>query len=909
MSQFRIKNGLIIDNGGIAVTGSISSTAGITGSFSGSIAGFPTDVAAFSSSLSSRIASNEAKTGSYATTGSNQFNGSQTVTGSLTATGTIVAQTLVVQTITSSVEFVTGSNRFGTTTGNTHEFTGSLLVSGSQTVTGNATFSNDLYVVESGNALLRIQASTNTTPVTDIELMRGTNTTWGADGYGDYRFRNSGGDLTIQYGDTGVTSDRLVISSSGVTVFNGVSASPAITLANTTGGTKTDFTITENTGLIINSYEGASARSIDLKVGGASALTIASSQAATFAGSVTINGESLTIGGTTNNAVINNIASVRINIDSDNNGTGESFIIGHNQTNIDNNNVLFKVQDNGNIGIGTTSPTYVLDVRQYSGQYWNGSAFTGTPTAIAMSNTVPGGYDPVFLLQQTDSGGTVKNAGAIGMVGTAAWTAGNNSTQVSDMYFLIRNDSGSITERMRIKSTGNVGIGTASPGTKLHVVGGNDNTLIIDNDGSTYTSAFWRNSNNNRAQIYFQNSAKEFGIGTLDASGYIAFSTAVATERMRITSGGNLGIGTSSPNARLDLGPSYGASGEKFFIYNDNSSSALAGTKVGFYMDRFGLSNNSTYVFPTSNANPGSYIIASKDTSSTTLVARMTVLGESGNVGIGTTSPSNPENFTRVLNISSTNAALVLSNTSGTTKNWSLGAYEDGSFRIVDSNSQRFKIDSVGRISGTVNTVNGQFQLFQTDAAYSTDAMMYLMNNRNATSGYNFAKFFSGYPDNTSDIEFAFRGDGIGYSDGGWTTPASDYAEYFESIDGTALQIGTTVVLENGKIRQATESDTNIIGVIRPKNASLFLGNNAEHKWNQKYLKDDFGAYILDTEGMRTLNPDYDPDIEYIPREKRDEWNIVGLVGQVPTLKSQPKNPNWVKMHDVSDTVEMWLIK
>ena len=90
-----------------------------------------------SSSFSARIASNEAKTGSFATTGSNQFNGSQTVTGSLTATGTIVAQTLVVQTITASVEFVTGSNRFGTTTGNTHEFTGSLLVSGSQIVNGN----------------------------------------------------------------------------------------------------------------------------------------------------------------------------------------------------------------------------------------------------------------------------------------------------------------------------------------------------------------------------------------------------------------------------------------------------------------------------------------------------------------------------------------------------------------------------------------------------------------------------------------------------------------------------------------------------------------------------------------------------------------------------------------------------
>jgi hypothetical protein len=218
-------------------------------------------------------------------------------------------------------------------------------------------------------------------------------------------------------------------------------------------------------------------------------------------------------------------------------------------------------------------------------------------------------------------------------------------------------------------------------------------------------------------------------------------------------------------------------------------------------------------------------------------------------------------------------------------------------------------IDSSGRVITTVSGVNGQLQVYQSDASYNSDAMMYLHNNRNATSGYNFAKFFSGYPDNTQDVEFVFRGDGTGYSDGGWTSPASDYAEYFESVDGTALPIGATVVLENGKIRQAIESDTNIIGAIRPKNASLFLGNSAEHKWNQKYLKDDFGTYILDSEGMRTLNPEYDPDVEYISREKRDEWNIVGLVGQVPILKSQPIGSNWIKMYDVSSTVEMWLIK
>jgi len=61
--------------------------------------------------------------------------GSLVVTGSLTTTGTITSQTLVVQTITSSIEFNTGSTRNGSLLTNTHEFTGSVGITGSGTAT------------------------------------------------------------------------------------------------------------------------------------------------------------------------------------------------------------------------------------------------------------------------------------------------------------------------------------------------------------------------------------------------------------------------------------------------------------------------------------------------------------------------------------------------------------------------------------------------------------------------------------------------------------------------------------------------------------------------------------------------------------------------------------------------------
>jgi hypothetical protein len=61
-----------------------------------------------------------------------------------TVGGTLTAQTINVQTITSSIEFVTGSTRNGSLAANTHQFTGSVLMSGSLNVGGASTFSSGI---------------------------------------------------------------------------------------------------------------------------------------------------------------------------------------------------------------------------------------------------------------------------------------------------------------------------------------------------------------------------------------------------------------------------------------------------------------------------------------------------------------------------------------------------------------------------------------------------------------------------------------------------------------------------------------------------------------------------------------------------------------------------------------------
>ena len=57
------------------------------------------------------------------------------------------------------------------------------------------------------------------------------------------------------------------------------------------------------------------------------------------------------------------------------------------------------------------------------------------------------------------------------------------------------------------------------------------------------------------------------------------------------------------------------------------------------------------------------------------------------------------------------------------------------------------------------------------------------------------------------------------------------------------------------------------------------------------------------------LNPEYDETRTYVRREDRPDWCCVGLVGQLRMRKGQPVAPTWVKLYDISDKVEMWLVK
>ena len=217
---------------------------------------------------------------------------------------------------------------------------------------------------------------------------------------------------------------------------------------------------------------------------------------------------------------------------------------------------------------------------------------------------------------------------------------------------------------------------------------------------------------------------------------------------------------------------------------------------------------------------------------------------------------------------------------------------------------------------GTAAAVFGQTDndtscmlIYGSDTSYGSN-LIDVRVARSGSSSYNFAVYRSS---SAGDNEFIFRGDGNALQDGGTTfsTPA-DYAEMFEWSDGNSAnedRRGMTVVLDGNKVKVATSSDStdNIIGVVSGNPA--VVGDGAWNKWAEKYLKDDFNNYILDSDGHRQLNSSYDSTKVYTPRAERQEWDAIGMVGKLRIRKGQQTGTRWIKMRDISDTVEEWLVR
>jgi hypothetical protein len=200
-----------------------------------------------------------------------------------------------------------------------------------------------------------------------------------------------------------------------------------------------------------------------------------------------------------------------------------------------------------NVGIGTTSLVSKLDLVQPDSSTSTLGQSATASLGIRIANSVGQVGQIVFNNDAAPSYGY----GSIGMVMTSGSGVG-----LGDMIFSTKSvgtDSAS-TERMRIDSNGDVGIGTTSPssGAKLDV----DGNLAIGN-GYQINLTHSLNSNNLWYGMRYDND--EVQIYTYFASNRsitfntVSGGTTITSQLMKIESGGNVGIGTASPSDKLEV--------------------------------------------------------------------------------------------------------------------------------------------------------------------------------------------------------------------------------------------------------------------------------------------------------------------------------------------------------------------
>ena len=292
----------------------------------------------------------------------------------------------------------------------------------------------------------------------------------------------------------------------------------------------------------------------------------------------------------------------------------------------------------------------------------------------------------------------------VGYIQANSATFNINSASTQPLYFTAGGTTQPVvfqtnsTERMRIDSSGNVGVGTSSPGVKLDVQGTTIDARVYSSNAGGKARMFVRGDTANmsyesdgtaQTSLLFDNVAGQpaytYGLG---ASGYWRFFTA-GSERMRIDSSGNVGIGVAPSNAYasgkvIQVGVVGGAT-----LYGSSTTTTLG---VNINIDSTGAFTYAT----TAAANYYSQAIgihrwynAASGTAGTSIsFTQAMMLDATGGLSLGTTTNAGAGNFLLTGNVVQGTAAKGFNFTANTPAagmtsqllNW----YEEGTYTPTD---------------------------------------------------------------------------------------------------------------------------------------------------------------------------------------------------------------------------------
>ena len=269
-----------------------------------------------------------------------------------------------------------------------------------------------------------------------------------------------------------------------------------------------------------------------------------------------------------------------------------------------------RITSAGNVGIGTPTPATLVDLAAEN------------PVLTLRDSRGSGSWTAGTELGKIDfrtSDGTGIGAHSIASIGVVAGGS-NTASPDGELVFATGSYNAVSQERLRIDSAGRVGIGTDSPLQALHVNSGTGNSAAIFE------------STDSTSQIWLKDSASsttyQTGLGCLGDN--LLFNN--GGERMRITSTGNVGIGTSSVIGNLNLHGGTGDTASQDVVQAFTRISST-GNKLAakIRLDNYD-SNHADLKFQVKTT-------ASSAESDSYYTDALTIQGTSGNVGIGESDP------------------------------------------------------------------------------------------------------------------------------------------------------------------------------------------------------------------------------------------------------------------------------
>lgn len=481
--------------------------------------------------------------------------------------------------------------------------------------------------------------------------------------------------------------------------------------------------------------------------------------------------------------------------------------------NVDSN-TLFVDDVNNRVGIGTGSPVSSLNIN--NGDAWINVTDTLRGLQFGYAGPSHGSYRAAVMGGAESYGGT---------------DSGMLTFHTQNGYVV----SAIPPERMRITSSGNVGIGITSASERLTVV----------SSGAGVSAA--RFTDANRADIVL--SFPSNGVASIDSyqgasDGALAFRTA-ANERMRITSTGNVGIGTTSPQSKLQIGTTnFSIADRTSAVYGAAASETIftVGISGVDYPQLLNFGVNQVGLYSTISARQ--FTVATEN--------KLVLQPNGGNVGIGTTSPSyklDVNGATQIQNeliLSTNDAAFRLYRTTGINYfDWSSG--QDLRFSTVTTIGGAGRSTAVTFLSdgnvgiGTTSPIS-KLTVLAASTGYSSDSQIKISDG--STSYYGGLSFDDSGATRLS-IRNSYDGNGsvIGFGFG-------SSADKVQIIDGTGLivnegnvGIGTTAPQDKLTVKGATNYNLNL-GLLGGY-SGIYVYNDASSAYN--HLRIDASPLLLNS--------------------------------------------------------------